>query len=216
MSPVFSLFFFLSQEGCSLIYSLLVQTDTFNHVLESLDKLMKSPDSHILSILSRRCAESLKLIRSVASQLRSSTTNTSAKTGPPAPSHFVSAIIKPVKDFFGPAGLGDGLQADVGEQWSRMIFEEVVSGYAAILSSVRKTEDLLRRHRKGKKTTFSLFGSGSSNASAGSSVEEEERFKTQMLTDIEALGRDARTLGIDVDEMSGWTALKEVASSPSE
>ena len=81
--------------------------------------------------------------------------------------------------------------------------------------SVQKTEDLLRRHRKGKKSTFSLFGSAS-NASAVSIEEEEERFKQQMLVDIKAFGKASENLGVSPEspeqgELAGWKALLETA-----
>lgn len=87
--------------------------------------------------------------------------------------------------------------------------------YTSILVSVQKTEDLLRRHRKGKKSTFSLFGS-SSNASTATIEEEEERFKQQMLVDIRALGNAAESLGVKLNEdeqegVPGWNTLLETA-----
>lgn len=184
---------------------------TFDHVLGSLDNLMKSPDSHALSILTRRCAESLKLIRSVASQLRTSATSS---TNTPVPSHFIAAVFKPAKDYFGVGGVGEALKSEVGASWNRIILEEVVAGYAAILLSVRKTEDLLRRHRKGKKTGFSLFGSGAAQQPTQSVEAEEERFKAQMTTDIDALAREANGLGVDATSVEGWTALRQVVESP--
>lgn len=87
--------------------------------------------------------------------------------------------------------------------------------YTSVLVSVQKTEDLLRRHRKGKKSTFSLFGA-SSNASTATIEEEEERFKQQMLVDIRALGNAADSLGVKLNEVEqegvpGWNALLEIA-----
>ena len=88
--------------------------------------------------------------------------------------------------------------------------------YATILASVRKTEDLLRRHRKSKKNTFSLFGGGSS-ASAKEDVEvEEERFKKQMMTDAEALRKDAEGLGVKVVDLEGYKELIDVINRPAE
>jgi hypothetical protein len=81
---------------------------------------------------------------------------------------------------------------------------------------VRKTEDLLRRHRKSKKNTFSLFG-GASSGSAKEDVEvEEERFKKQMMTDAEALRRDAEGLGVKVAELDGYKELIDVINRPAE
>ncbi len=98
-----------------------------------------------------------------------------------------------------------------GKQWSTLVVDEVFVGYASILSSVRKTEDLLRRHRKGKKNTFSLFGS-SVSSSAADVAEEEERFKRQMVVDIEALAKDARSLGVTIETLPGWTELQVVVN----
>ena len=92
--------------------------------------------------------------------------------------------------------------------------------YTSILVSVQKTEDLLRRHRKGKKSTFSLFGSAS-NTSAVSIEEEEERFKQQMIVDIRAFGKASENLGVvpespEQGELAGWKALLETAERNSE
>lgn len=84
------------------------------------------------------------------------------------------------------------------------------ASYAAILTSVRKTEDLLRKHRKGKKNTFSLF------ASSAPPEADEQRFRAQMLADVQALADDAATLGVDVKAVDGWAELHEVAGRESE
>jgi hypothetical protein len=81
------------------------------------------------------------------------------------------------------------------------------------LSSVRKTEDLLRRHRKSKKNTFSLFGSGGVKEDVEA---EEERFKGQMMVDANALKADAEALGVEVEELEGWKELVEVINRPAE
>ncbi len=45
---------------------------------------------------------------------------------------------------------------------------------------------------------------------------EEERFRTQMRVDIEALRRDAEGLEVDVDALEGWRELSEVVDRPAE
>lgn len=79
---------------------------------------------------------------------------------------------------------------------------------------MRKTEDLLRRHRKSKKSGFSLFGGSSAQADEGAG--EEERFKRQMEVDIEGLKEDARKLGVEVEGLAGWRELVEVINRPAE
>ena len=83
---------------------------------------------------------------------------------------------------------------------------------------MRKTEDLLRRHRKSKKGGFSLFGGNSAASEESGAGEEEDRFKRQMQVDIEALAADAKKLGVDVEQkgLEGWTKLVEVVNRPPE
>jgi hypothetical protein len=93
----------------------------------------------------------------------------------------------------------------------------VFNNYASILASVRKTEDLLRRHRKSKKNTFSLFGGGGGGGSAKEDVEaEEERFRKQMMMDAEALKKDAEGLGVAVVGLEGYKELVEIINRPAE
>ncbi|KAL7425101.1 hypothetical protein Q5752_000789 [Cryptotrichosporon argae] len=160
----------------------------------------------IVEILARQCSETLKLVRSVASQFRAAP----GKASEAAPSHFVPAILRPVHHFF---DAHPHLRSAHGAAWSTRILADVVGGYASILASVRKTEDLLRRHRKNKKNTFSLFGGGAAPAVAG---DDEETFRRQMLTDVEALAGDAERLGVDVRALDGWRELREVIERPAE
>ena len=170
---------------------------------KSLDPF--SFEERIVTIMSRRCCEALKLVRSIASQFRASP----AKIVEAQPSYFVPTVLKPLHQLLQSQ---PELRSTYGPSWSTRVVEEVLSAYASILSSVKKTEDLLQRHRKSKKTTFSLFGS-----SGTVDVEvEEERFKLQMLTDVEALGKDARGLGVELGKLWSWRELLEVCNRPAE
>jgi hypothetical protein len=74
------------------------------------------------------------------------------------------------------------------------------------LTAMKKTEESLRRLKKGKKSTFSLFGT--SNSGKDEEGRDEERIKAQMILDVEAFGEDAKTLGIDIDASDTFEALK--------
>lgn len=93
--------------------------------LEDLSAMFNAPSTQIQQILIRRCTDPLKLIRSVASQLRTVPMSSTQKE--PEPSHFVGSILKPLKEYFAKGGSGDGLHAEVGEEWSRRILAEVIS-----------------------------------------------------------------------------------------
>ena len=158
-------------------------------------------------------------MRSVASHLRALPAAQLQEA--PKPSHFIPSAVKPLQDYFGKNGYGNGLKDQVGAAWSHKVMEEIIVAYTTILASVQKTEDLLRRHRKGKKGAFSLFGS--SNASSASTIEqEEERFKQQMLVDIRKLGQMASELGVEVETdgekqgVAGWSTLLDTAEKNGE
>ncbi|BEI94590.1 uncharacterized protein CcaverHIS019_0701620 [Cutaneotrichosporon cavernicola] len=159
--------------------------------------------ARIISILQRRCAEPLKHVRSVASQFRAAPPRSSA------PSHFVSQVLRPLHTFLDARPALSAYRAD----WSAAVVEHVLTQYASILASVRKTEDLLRRHRKSKKSGFSLFGSSSAAAPEG---DEDERFRQQMRSDIDALAADAKSLGAPVGGMTQWKELVDVVERPAE
>ncbi|OWZ51634.1 hypothetical protein C356_02186 [Cryptococcus neoformans c45] len=167
--------------------------------------------SKILSILTRRCIDPLKLIRSIASQFRSSPTpSTSSSTR--QPSYFVPSVFKPLHSLF-------SSQPQVKERYqqdfSRQIADAVFVNYASTLASVKKTEDLLRKHRKSKKSGItSFFGGGGHDGEGGE--KEEERFINQMKVDIDALKEDAKGLGVDPESMDSWNELLAVVNKPGE
>ena len=160
----------------------------------------------IIEILTRRCSDSLKLVRSVASQFRASPSRNAEIT----PSYFIPSILKPLHTFYASR---PGLSKTYGTDWSARIVDAVCGSYAGILAGVRKTEDLLRRHRKSKKGGLSLFGSGNAAVEDGG---EEERFRKQMERDIAALKTDAKGLGVDVEDLPGWKELVDVVHRPAE
>lgn len=77
---------------------------------------------------------------------------------------------------------------------------------------MKKTEESLRRLKKGKKSAFSLFAS-SSAARDDDGRADEEKIRRQMVLDVEAFGQDARTLGVAVDESATYRALRDLANA---
>ncbi|KAK6909291.1 hypothetical protein I203_103308 [Kwoniella mangroviensis CBS 8507] len=176
----------------------------------------------LLQILNRRCIDPLKLIRSIASQFRSSTSTSSITSSSSSnqASYFIPNVLKPISNLY---NLQPQLKDTYGKEWSIQILDSVLQNYSSILSSVRKTEDLLRKHRKSKKTGLSSFFSSSSSATTatdpegGKEEKEEERFRSQMLIDINTLREDAKRLcGVDIQELSSWKELVDVINKPSE
>ena len=77
--------------------------------------------------------------------------------------------------------------------------------YMVHLSAMKKNEESLRRLRTGQRTGFSLFGGSSSNAD--NDARDEERVRTQLALDVEAFGKDAESLGVNLDACQSFKSL---------
>lgn len=84
--------------------------------------------------------------------------------------------------------------------------------YMSYLVAMRKTQESLRRLKKGKTSAFSLFGGGSPTANREQESKEEERVRVQMILDVAALGNDARSLHVDVDNHIAFRELEAMAA----
>lgn len=78
---------------------------------------------------------------------------------------------------------------------------------------MKKTEESLRKLKKGKKSAFSLFGgSGSSREDDGRA--DEEKIRTQIILDLEAFAKDAESLGVAVNNSETYKTLAAMAHAP--
>lgn len=76
---------------------------------------------------------------------------------------------------------------------------------------MKKTEESLRRLKKGKKAGFSLFSGG--GTSAQDDGKDEERIRQQMIIDVDAFGKDAEALGVEVHSVAAFSALRGMVNS---
>ncbi|KAI0823373.1 COG complex component [Trametes gibbosa] len=184
--------------------------DALQHSLSRLTSLVPALLNQIVLILSRRACDALLSMRSIPSQFRAMSTS---KRVPTEPSYFVSLIFKHTKAFFGiqavegpGAAMKDGYLTPVAGE----VFELVTQRYIFFLSAMKKTEESLRRLKKGKKSTYSLFGNSGRDDDGRA---DEEKIRTQMVLDVEAFGREAEALGVLVKENAAYRSLVEMARS---
>ncbi|KAJ7647285.1 oligomeric golgi complex component, COG2-domain-containing protein [Roridomyces roridus] len=179
--------------------------DTLRESLSALTATTAPMSTHIVAILTKRCCDALLPVRSISSQFRAM----SNKQMPKEPSYFVSSILRPVKVFFG-IGVGQGPGESLKEHflvsYATEIFESVAQRYVHHVAGMKKTEDSLRRLKKGKKQTFSLFG-GNTKEEEG---KDEERIRAQMILDVEAFGKDGQLLGVDLEQSEAFKTLTEM------
>ncbi|KAG8890213.1 hypothetical protein FRB98_000541 [Tulasnella sp. 332] len=166
--------------------------------------------SQVILILIRQCSDTLSLVRSIPSQYRAM----SKKKDPTGPSYFVPTILQPIRRFFEQKGVADLIPESDRRAWTAEAFDTVATRYIAYIDAMKKTEDSLRRYKKGKISAFSLFGNaGSKDVEEG---KDEERVRAQIVLDVDALGDDAKRLGVDVDSSEAFTALKATAAHTGE
>jgi len=188
--------------------------DTLRHSLSRILSVIPPLCSQVVLILSRRGCDALLPMRSIPSQFRAMS---SSKRLPSEPSHFVALIFRPLKSFFGigtKEGPGAALKDDFLAAFAEEIFEIVAQRYIYFLTAMKKTEESLRRLKKGKKSTFSLFGSSSGTSSRDDDGRaDEEKIRAQMILDVVAFGNDAKSLGVSIKENDTYRSLVELAQS---
>lgn len=173
--------------------------------LEQLSALSTSLYSQATAILSRRCCDALLPVRSIPSQFRAM----SNKRLPSEPSYFAPTILRPVRIFFGVgtvSGPGERLKEELLRTVSTNVVETVCQRYIQYLTAMKKTEESLRRLKKGKRSTLSIFGS----AAGKDDGKDEERIRAQMILDVEAFRTEGEALGVDMQSMDSFIALDQM------
>ncbi|KDQ57488.1 hypothetical protein JAAARDRAFT_177682 [Jaapia argillacea MUCL 33604] len=178
-----------------------------DRALSGLTSLIPPMSNQIISILTKRSCEAVQAVRSIPASIRAM----SMKRTPVEPSYFVPTILQPVKGFFGVGG-GDGpgsaLKTQFGPVYAGAVFESAVQRYLFWITSLRKTEESLRRLQKGKSQGLSFFGGSSKGRD--DKGRDEERIRSQMILDVEAFGKDAASLGVSVEGSQSFVSLREM------
>ncbi|KAF9062113.1 COG complex component [Rhodocollybia butyracea] len=184
--------------------------DALENISLAISALIVPMSSTIVLILTERCVVPLSAVKKIRTDLRAKTN----KQLPTEPHPWVSSILRPVKVFFGiigSDGVGVALKNDYLDLWANQIFENVCEKYISHVSTLKKAEESLRRLKRGTKSTgFSLFGSANPKDDEG---RDEERIRVQLILDIEALGKDATTLGIRPENNDAFVALSNLVQN---
>ncbi|KAF9227314.1 COG complex component [Gyrodon lividus] len=177
--------------------------------LDSLDAIAAHLTRQIVILLARRACDALLPVRSIPSQFRAM----SSKRMPTEPSYFVPLILRPVKAFFGIGGprvAGDRLRDTLLKKSATEVFDGVCQRYIQYLMAMKKTEESLRRLKKGKKSTLGIFNSASTSTD---DERDEERIRTQMVIDVEAFGQDGKSLSVDVPSLESYMQLTQMVQN---
>lgn len=180
-----------------------------NDACESLTSLNPPLINQCVSILTKQCCDATAPVKMLPAQVRMN------KKSPTEPSSFVPSILRPVKTFFGiqtSETLGASLREEHMRPFAEQVFDGVCKRYHAQILAWRKAEESLRRINRGQRVPFSLFGS--SRPAKDDKARDDERIRMQMTLDVEALGKDATSLGVKVEEAEVYRTLLEIATAP--
>jgi len=178
--------------------------DVLNHALDALVSMILPISNQIVAILTRRACEAVQAVRSIPASLRAM----SLKRAPSEPSYFVPTILQPVKSFFGigtGAGPGSDLETEYLGPYSAEVFENAVQRYIFWITSLKRTEESLRKLQKAKKPLF-----GRATTGRDEKGKDEERIRSQMILDVEAFGKDAVSLGVSVEDVPAFQSLRHM------
>ncbi|KAH8828049.1 oligomeric golgi complex component, COG2-domain-containing protein [Flagelloscypha sp. PMI_526] len=158
--------------------------DALKEALSQLETFSQPMTTQIAAILAKRCYDALLPVKSIPHQFR-------AMSGK--------------EDAFGTYFFGINVSEGPGSR-----LKDMYLSYASYVTSLRKTEESLRKLKKGKRSTFSLFGNSTPR---DDETQDEERIRKQLILDVAGFGRDAQGLGVNVQQSQAYTALEALVQS---
>ncbi|KAI8377835.1 uncharacterized protein BYT42DRAFT_614487 [Radiomyces spectabilis] len=189
------------------VQELSILQESMESILNELDTLTANElQRRITGLVSRRCMESLKHVRSITSQYRH--TN---KPPPSEPSFFIPNLFRPFSNFV--QQNQQWIDADKLSVWAFAVTETVVHRYTStisdLLTNLKKTEDSLKKLKKGKKgptAKSSVLGGGANETT----MSDEDKIRLQMLLDVRQIGKEMALLSVDPTQFAAYDKLCEV------
>ena len=128
--------------------------------LAAVTSVVPSLASQIITILTKRCAEHLKLVKFVASQVRAST-----RKGPHEPSYFIPNVLKELRAYL--IGPGKVVEEELRIKWATAVVEDVAARYAVphpfVFATLNDTTSAgtppSSPRKRRRRTVFSVFRS---------------------------------------------------------
>ncbi|CAG8671900.1 10692_t:CDS:10, partial [Funneliformis caledonium] len=192
--------------------------ESISNSFSSLQSDLPDLSQKISVILTKRCTEALRHVRSIITQYRQPNTKP-----PTESSYFVPHIMKPLAVFFdvNKSCLSDRRR----KEWSALVGDAVAVRYYTILydyiTNLKKTEESskimkMKRLKKGQTTrgglVSSLFSDSGDNGVAEDStvMSDEDKIRLQYLLDVKKFGKELTNIGIDIEELKGYIDLYKV------
>ncbi|KAI9016767.1 hypothetical protein DFJ74DRAFT_242318 [Hyaloraphidium curvatum] len=175
---------------------------SLDSAIAGLDESLPNVASKVTSVMTRRCALQLQQIRNIPALYRR--TN---REPPTTPSYFVSQILKPLTAFCE----ANKVLLDEAEQgrWVQSTVIAVTEKYSSaadeLLTTVRKTEDSLKRLKK-------QFKRPGASAAQEEGVSDEDKIRMQILLDVKQFGQEVSALGVALEGNRSYSHLVAVTN----
>ncbi|KAI9311812.1 oligomeric golgi complex component, COG2-domain-containing protein [Dichotomocladium elegans] len=162
----------------------------------------------VTSAFGRRCVDILKQAREITVQYRHRN-----KPSPTEASSFIPNAFRPYRLFF--EKHQGWIDEDKQVMWGRQVGEMVLNRYTTtisdLLTNLQKSEDSLKRLKKGKKSNHAMQNASSLLGSqSGSAMSDEDKIRLQILLDVRQLGDELSVLMIDKSTFKPYAKLYEV------
>ncbi|PWN87558.1 COG2-domain-containing protein [Acaromyces ingoldii] len=180
--------------------------------------------SRVQAILKTRCAEPLRLVRSVSTQYRGG----NAPSSSTEPSYFVGQFLRPLRMYLGRAErnthqhqhnqqqqqrpaktAAQELNTETRSLWAQIVVEDFLERYTQSLYTMNKNFESLRRLKRpgaggggggGGGIMSGLFGGGTKGAGQSNNDAEAERMYRQMSTDVDWLASDVEEWALPLEQ----------------
>ncbi|KAK9722810.1 hypothetical protein K7432_002390 [Basidiobolus ranarum] len=174
--------------------------------LQEITSKQKQIGERITQCLTKKCSDQLRLVRNVTGQYRHTNRKPPTQSSP-----YVQVIFEPVVNYLNV----ENNYFDTKEtgEWKSSIANIVTSKYASILSelltTLQRTEESLKRLKKGKRTGTALASSLFSSSGATSTLSDEDKIRLQLLLDVKRYQQELTKIGVQLETIQDLDELKK-------
>ncbi|GAB5586853.1 hypothetical protein Unana1_01753 [Umbelopsis nana] len=185
-----------------------IMEETLHSALHSMaESVQPEVQKKLTSILSRRCIEVVKNVKSITAQYRH--TN---KRPPTEQSHYVSNILRPYTSILeqNKSWISPNRERELAALVADAVTSRYIQSIADMLSMLKKTEESLRKLKKGRKGgamgSSLLIGTASTEAS----MSDEDKIRLQVFLDVKGYGQQLVKAGHDINTFAPYCNLFDI------
>mmetsp|Transcript_37562 Transcript_37562/g.67287 ORF Transcript_37562/g.67287 Transcript_37562/m.67287 type:complete len:536 (-) Transcript_37562:11-1618(-) len=170
------------------------------HRRNAIASLGTSINSSIAAILADRCVQVLKQLRGITATYRAT-----RRPMPIRPSHYVAGVLSALRQFLESdqaAGLSSAICLDLVRECAECVSKSYHDMVDDLLVTVRKTEDSLKRLKKGRSQK-----PGATPDATPDTATDQEKICLQLFLDVQEYGRQLTSFSLTPAELGQYQRL---------